>query len=537
MRRANVRPTVQGFRLKFGFWAGLLVAGHTGVAVAAPAEHHGDILVQVDAWPDDVHALGLDVWTHRTAVPQVLVRVTPQDRAALDASGFEYTVVDPDLGTRVQNERSRLAAVPPVLGGGLDPTYHNDYRNYQAVDARLDALAAAFPGRVTTLDIGLSLEGRAIRGVRITNPGAVDRPVVFVQGCQHAREWIAVAAPMFAAEAFATAGAGSLLDDLLDQVELVVVPIVNPDGYVYSWDVERYWRKNRRDGHGVDLNRNWSVVWGGEGASDDPFAENYHGVGPFSEPESTAIRDFIAADPNMVSMLDVHSFGQLLLYPWGYDYVDAVDEPIYTDITNQMANAMWQPYQEWYSPLQSSDLYPASGNVIDWGYGVHGLYSITIELRPEFTEKWDFVLPPEFIVPTGEELVIGIAELIEASVALGPGLPGDSGGEVETSGQAETGATDGDLTTSGMPPSTSGEPETGDPLPGDTGGQPPPSTTSGMNPLPPPPEEGTGGSSDSGDDAGQLGDRGCGCRSTPDGGLPGWWWAPLLLVARRRRRA
>ncbi len=513
----------------------LLAATGTIAHAATPADHHGDVLVEVEAWPDDLHALGLDVWTHRTAEPRVLVRVTPQDQAALDASGYGYTVVDPDLGTRVQAERDRLTgAAAPVLGGGLDPTFHSDFRDYGTVDARLDALAAAFPGRVSVVNVGVSLEGRAIRGLRISNPGPADRPVILMQSCQHAREWISVASAMWAAEAFASANAGSLLDGLLDQAELVVVPIVNPDGYVYSWNVERYWRKNRRDDHGVDLNRNWSVVWGGEGASPDPFAENYHGTGPFSEPESAAMRDFVAADPNMVAMLDVHSFGQLLLYPWGYDYVDSADEATYDAITSSMANEMWAPHQEWYSPLQSSDLYPASGNSIDWGYGVYGLYSITIELRPEFTEKWDFVLPPQFIIPTGEELVIGLAELIEASVALGPGAPGDSGGEVETStGDPDTGGP-GDTTTDD-PPLTSGDPDTGGPADTGVDPPPPPPSTSGSPPDPLP--EGTAGSegSDSGAAADPLSERGCGCRSS-NGGGSGWWWASLMLVAIRRRR-
>jgi hypothetical protein len=496
-------------------------------ASAAPRSHHGDAVVRVTAWPDDVAALGLDIWSHSTAGPDVVARVTLQQRALLDASGYAYAVIDHDLGPRVEAERMRLA-VPPALGGGLDPAFYQDYRTFDAVLARLAAVAAAQPGRVTVVEVGLSLEGRPIRGLRITNPGADDRPVVLVQGCQHAREWVSVAAPMYAAEQFATAASGDDLDGLLDQVELVVVPVVNPDGYVYSWDVDRFWRKNRRDDVGVDLNRNWEVAWGGEGASADPFAEDYRGAAPFSEPESAAMRDFIAADPDVITLFDVHSFGQLLLYPWGYAVIDSNDDALFADLVADMSDAMWQPYQESYTPLQSAELYPAAGNALDWAYGVHGVYAVTAELRPSYDEEWGFLLPPEFIEPTGEELLIAIAELITASVALGPGEPGDSDGGAEETG---AGTTAGETTIGPDPTSETGSSEGPD---GTTGTPMPPAGETDIDP----PVLGTSGTSDTGtgqatpaDDDGQ----GCSCRQR-QGSSAGWAWVVLGLGLRRRAR-
>jgi MYXO-CTERM domain-containing protein len=523
---------VQGLRR--GSWvvvAGLVVAGASIPASAAPRSHHGDALVQVDAWPDDVAALGLDVWTHETAVPSVLARVTLQQRAMLDASGYDYVIVDPDLGPRVEGERERLLGAPPVLGG-LDPGFYQDYRRFEAVLTRLAALVAAQPGRVTTVEIGDSLEGRQIQGVRITNPGAADRPVVLVLGCQHAREWISVASVVFAAEQFATAPSGGALDGLLDQVELVVVPVVNPDGYVYSWDVERFWRKNRRDGTGVDLNRNWSVAWGGEGASPDPLEENYHGVAPFSEPETLAMRDFIAADPDMIALFDVHSYGQLLLYPWGYGVVDSPDDELFADLAADMADAMVSPHEQWYVPLQSAELYPASGNALDWAYGVHGLYAVTAELRPAGDEEVGFLLPPQFIVPTGDEVVSAIAELIESSVALGPGEPGDDDGAGAETGDGPTTGVDGtagELDGTTAAGSGGGFDEAGTPTPpdGETDPGPPPADTFGEG------EAGTESGAPLEDDEA---DEGCGCRHEQGSDGAWWTWSVLALALHRRRR-
>lgn len=505
--------------------------GSSASALAAPGGHHGDELVRVEAWPSQVEALGLDVWTHRTAVPSVLARVTPQGHAALDASGLAYVVVEPDLGPRVEAERARLLTAPPVLGGGLDPAYHQDFRDLATILDRLDALVAAQAGRVSLVEVGESVEGRPIRGVRITNPGPADRPVVLVQATQHAREWIAAAASVFAAEQLATAPLGGELDGLLDQVEVVVVPVANPDGYVYSWQQDRFWRKNRGGELGVDLNRNWSVAWGGDGASPNPEDDDYRGEGPFSEPETAALRDFVGADPDLVAVLDVHSYGQLVLYPWGFGYVDSADDALFGEIATDMVDAMWPLYNQTYEPLQSADLYPASGNAIDWAYGVHGLYAVTIELRPQYFEEWGFLLPPQFIVPTGEELLVTIEQLIEASIELGPGNPGDSGGEAMDTGSDGTTGGDGlDGTTSaastgGSPPSTSGDPpppgETGRPLPGGTG-------ESG--------ETGEPGAND--DEAGVDSEgQGCGCREGQGrGGGWAWLWAVAAVGLRLRRR-
>ena len=521
-KRATVVPVVR----RVGSWVlviGSLMAVPSGTAGAAPLDHHGDALMRVRATPAEVEALGLDVWTHGTAEPSVVARATLQQRALLDVSGLDYVVLDPDLGPRVAAERARLLAAPPVQGG-LDPGFHDDYHSFEVVLARLAAMVANRPDRVSHVELGLSLEGRLIRGIRITNPGADDRPVVVVQSCQHAREWISVASTMFAAEQFVTAAEGTELDVLLDQVELVVLPVANPDGYVYSWEVDRFWRKNRREGVGVDTNRNWSVAWGGEGASPDPSAENYRGAGPFSEPEPLAMRDFVEGDPRVIAFLDVHSFGQFVLFPWGYDVAASDDHELFAGLAADVADVMMAQHDVPYVPLQSAELYPASGNTVDWAYGTHGIYAIALELRPGPEAEIGFVLSPSDIVPTGEEVVHAIAELIETAVELGPGEPG--GGDTGTTGDGTTGAEGGSM----GPASTGGVGES-------TG-----ALTSATGPSDDAPPAGTAFTSGSGsdDDAAPQDldvSDGCACRHEP---VPrrGWWALGLLglgLGLRRRR--
>lgn len=101
----------------------------------------------------------------------------------------------------------------------------------------------------------------------------------------------------------------------------------NPDGYEYTHTVDRLWRKNRGGTGrgrcaGVDLNRNFGYKWGGQGASRQPCSEIFAGTEAFSEPETIAQRDFMAKTAaNFQGFLTFHSYGQYILYPWGYDRV------------------------------------------------------------------------------------------------------------------------------------------------------------------------------------------------------------------------
>src|SRR5690606_7279803 len=150
-----------------------------------------------------------------------------------------------------------------------------------------------------------------------------EKPALFLHGLIHAREWITGSASMYIADRLVRDyGTDPAMTSMLDAYEVIIVPITNPDGYVYTWTNDRLWRKNRRPNangsFGVDNNRNWGFGWGGPGASTQPGSETYRGTGPFSEPETQVLRDFITDNPRIVMTLDIHSFSQLILSPWGF---------------------------------------------------------------------------------------------------------------------------------------------------------------------------------------------------------------------------
>ena len=112
---------------------------------------------------------------------------------------------------------------------------------------------------------------------------------------------------------------------IVNNLEFAIAPVVNPDGYAFTWDSDRLWRKNRRYNefcHGVDLNRNWAEKWGLCGASTNPCSDTFRGPEAMSEPESSAIANYvvaeISAERSIVAAIDFHAYGELILRPYGW---------------------------------------------------------------------------------------------------------------------------------------------------------------------------------------------------------------------------
>lgn len=131
--------------------------------------------------------------------------------------------------------------------------------------------------------------------------------------------------------------------DYIKNMDWYFMPVQNPDGYEYSHTRDRYWRKNRRRigffCNGVDLNRNYGHMWGGKGTSKRPCSEVYAGTGPFSEPETKAVRDFFMnSTSKFQGSLSFHSYGQYILYPWGFDSSVPDDHNDLKEAGNSAAN-------------------------------------------------------------------------------------------------------------------------------------------------------------------------------------------------------
>ncbi len=269
------------------------------------------------------------------------------------------------------------------------PTKDAAYHNYTELTEELNLLARNNPDIVHMSSIAKTTEGKDIWALRITTDlsTAGTKPAAIFMGGHHAREHLSVEMPLMLAQYLVQqyrAGNQKIVS-LINSRDIHIIPVVNPDGMEYDIKDASYkmWRKNRaRNSNGtfgVDLNRNYGFQWGTGGSSSDPNSDTYKGTAPFSEIESTAIKNYVETHSNITILLTIHSFSKLILYPWGHKY-----NPIETGADLQVHSVMAKKMAEWngYTPEQSSELYIASGDTTDWSYGVHKIISFTFELDP-----------------------------------------------------------------------------------------------------------------------------------------------------------
>ncbi|XP_063599272.1 carboxypeptidase B-like [Penaeus indicus] len=200
--------------------------------------------------------------------------------------------------------------------------------------------------------------------------------------------------------------------------DVYIVPMANPDGYVYTWTTNRLWRKNRGNAGGqcvgVDLNRNWDYQFG-VGASSNTCSDLYKGPSAFSEPETQALRDVMTSlseAGNLELVIAVHSYGQLLLHPWGWTTEEAPDTPEMAALGEIFANTARLSHGTVYTVSSaSSGLYFASGSTDDWAKGVlNTKFAYTLELRD--TGEFGFKLQESQILPTTQEVWEGLKAML-----------------------------------------------------------------------------------------------------------------------------
>jgi len=260
-----------------------------------------------------------------------------------------------------------------------------------------------------TPSIGTSIQGRNIFAVTITGTATGTKKKIFVSGGQHAREWIAPATTAYLITQLVTLyGSNAAVKTLLDTTIFQFAPLVNPDGYAYTWtgSANRLWRKNRRANtggtYGVDLNRNWNDHWGGQGSSHTPSSDTYCGTAAFSEPESTAVSKFVLANGPFAGAIDYHSYSQLILRPYGWTNALPPNDARAKTVGDTIRARILAVNNVAYTSQPSWQLYYTTGSAQDWYYGQANVpLSYTIELRD--TGTYGFQLPAAQIKPTGAE--------------------------------------------------------------------------------------------------------------------------------------
>ncbi len=247
----------------------------------------------------------------------------------------------------------------------------------------------------------------------------------------HAREWATHETMLYMAEHLTTQYATDpKVKRIVDNSVVWLIPIVNPDGYAFSWTNIRMWRKNRRINPvsnctnnpntstccGVDLNRNYAFNWGfdTQGSSGNACAETYRGPSAASEPETVAIQNLVAQQKFAVSV-SYHSYSQLWLFSWGYT-TQATPESFTSmrAMARKLSELVADTHGLTYVHGQSSyTIYRTNGDFNDFAYGQHGVLSFTPEVRPRTSAEGGFLLPEAQILACAEENLAAALWLME----------------------------------------------------------------------------------------------------------------------------
>nr|XP_027200304.1 carboxypeptidase A2-like [Dermatophagoides pteronyssinus] len=307
----------------------------------------------------------------------------------------------------------------PIHYSKLVPKFAlNRYYPIAQVNRYLEDVANLRSSGITLFTIGYTHENRPIQAIEILN-NPNDPNFLWIDGCTHAREWVTVTTALY------------IIDQAIYSkipINFIIVPVLNVDGYVYTWTKDRMWRKNRRpyigsrlSRHsmperctGVDLNRNYDINFGGSGSSKNPCSFLYQGPQPFSEPEVRAASDLLSNNRHRIKMtLSLHSFNQLWSCPNAFTTEKTKDHNHHMRVLRSIQQAVRQQNGVIYDigPL-GSKLYLGSGFMMDWIYhklGIRDAY--LVELRDR--GFYGFILPADQIWPTATETWAGIQAAIQ----------------------------------------------------------------------------------------------------------------------------
>ncbi|CAK7269511.1 Putative metallocarboxypeptidase ecm14 [Sporothrix epigloea] len=378
--------------------------------------------------------------------------------------------------------------------GGTDNVFFRDYQPYPVIVQWMKLLDVMFPF-VSVVSVGESAEGREIFGLRVgmsgqetsgyekafvdteevedddfvivskKNPsktrgrsnrngqsgkrkptpvGAEEAPkkkTILITGGLHAREWISSSSVSYIAWAIITGyGHTNIITKLVDNFDIVLVPVVNPDGYEYTWHTDRLWRKTRQPTNfrycrGYDLDHAFGYEWNSK-TTDEPCSESYGGEAAFQAIEAQtfsawARNEVEKNNVEFIGFLDLHSYSQQILVPFSYSCAAAPPNwENLQELAAGLAKAIRLSTGETYgvssacegimnfasgredgaSPPSSARTASSSvriesggGSAIDWFFHeMHAKYSYQIKLRD--TGSYGFLLPSSEIVPTGEEV-------------------------------------------------------------------------------------------------------------------------------------
>lgn len=326
-----------------------------------------------------------------------------------------YTVVHEDLTAYYQGRLYQPANRSLEIGQGS----MSGYFTFNEIVAFVDSLRSEYAEIMSVpVVIGQTVDGYDITAYKLSDQPNVDEdePETLIVGLHHAREPMSIVAPLyFTRWLVENYGTDDMATFIVNEREVWIVPILNIDGYLYNQALAPMgggmWRKNKQDNNnngifdpsydGVDLNRNYGYMWGYDdyGSSPIPGDATYRGNAPFCAPETAALRDF-CNDHEFRIALNFHTFGDLLIQPWGYSDSAPLDDAIFKEYALEMI----RDSEYVYGYGSQTVGYVTNGGSDDWMYGEQTNKPKIMAYTPEIGHDGDgFWAPTDRILTLAQE--------------------------------------------------------------------------------------------------------------------------------------
>jgi len=353
----------------------------------------------------------------------------------LNKQNIEYKITIEDLGKiiREQRKKQRNGNAYGWPWGGFD---YEEFNRYKDIVEQLRSTSNSYSSssKLTFLP-HKTTRGLKVYGLRIHERLATKaKPTIILDGAMHGRDWITTSTLVYLTKILLDSSTEPALKTKITKVlknyDIIIYPVVNPDGYEYTHYSDRFWRKTlspqAHKCRGVDMNSNFGPSFGAFGMDkEDACSGVFPGKSAYSEKEvqNVALGINILQDttkPGCIAYWNLHGFGQHIRYPYGYRKSPTWYDKELNRVASIFARGASKRYGKKYTAGRAADFdAPAGGQAIDWAYDKGGVtYAFAPHLRPGYGEDSgkSFVLPESEIKPTALEFADGFLDAMIAVI-------------------------------------------------------------------------------------------------------------------------
>lgn len=382
------------------------------------------------------HQLGYTIWEKSQTKQFIDIQVTQSQglellnilQLAFDYDQFQSKIIILDMNKAimetVDNDDVELSSIKDLEA--MNDIFFKAYRPLSVIYSWFDILVDTYPDLLKVERVGKTFEGRDMKALRLSIPS--DKKLnskvktVVITGGIHAREWISVSTACFTLL--------SLLQDYengvssvvkyLEELDFFFLPVMNPDGYDYTWTHDRLWRKNRQQTFhpkcfGIDIDHSFDYHF--TNGVESPCSDDYSGESAFEALESYNWDLYLNQTKDthpIYAYLDLHSYAEEILYPYAYTCeLIPRDQENLLELAYGLGQTIRLTSGKYYDVLSAckdkgSDLLPSmgAGTALDYMYHNKAFWAFVLKLRDSGTHG--FLLPPKFINPVGTEIYAAV---------------------------------------------------------------------------------------------------------------------------------